>query len=122
MMKTKVRITERAEWGEKLVEVIHSYNIGLFAVQLKELTNKDMIELEAQGKDEERQEEEEVSEELEFTQCQLLCASCCAVLLCFSRYCKIKNILFILCVCFYVLFVWKLLYTQYSTVLYNWLH
>ena len=40
------------------MEVIHSYNIGLLAVQLKELTNKDLIELEAQGKDEERQEEE----------------------------------------------------------------
>lgn len=53
-MKTKVRIIEK--WsGEKLVKVIHFYNIELFAVQHKELTNKDLIELEAQGKDEERQ-------------------------------------------------------------------
>ena len=50
------------EWGRKLIEVIHSYNIELFAVQHKELTNKDLIELEAPGKDEERQEEKEVSE------------------------------------------------------------
>ena len=63
-MTTKVRIIEKMEWGEKLVEVIHSYNIELFAVQHKELANKDLIELEAQGKDEERQEEEEVPEEL----------------------------------------------------------
>ena len=33
-------------------------------MQHKELTNKDLIELEAPGKDEERQEEKEVSEEL----------------------------------------------------------
>jgi len=33
-------------------------------VQHKELTNKDLTELEAPGRDEERQEEEEVSEEL----------------------------------------------------------
>ena len=52
------------EWGRKLIEVIHSYNIELFAVQHKELTNKDLIELEAPGKDEERQDEKEVSEEL----------------------------------------------------------
>ena len=116
-MKTKVRITERVEWGEKLVEVIHSYNIGLFAVQLKELTNKDLIELEAQGKDEERQEEEEVSEELEFTQCQLLCASCCAVFLCFSRYCKTKNILFILCLLLCIICMKIIIYPiQYSTI------
>ena len=34
------------------------------AVQHKELTNEDLMEWEAQGKDEERQEEEEVTEEL----------------------------------------------------------
>ena len=36
----------------------------LLAVQHKKLTNEDLIELEAQRKDEERQEEEEVTEEL----------------------------------------------------------
>ena len=36
----------------------------LLAVQHKELTNEDLMELEAQRKDEERQEEEEVTEEL----------------------------------------------------------
>ena len=37
--------------------------IELLAVHAKELTNEDLIELEAQGKDEERQEEE-VAEKL----------------------------------------------------------
>ena len=46
------------DWGRKLIEVIHSYNIELFAVQHKELTNKDLIELEARSKDEEKQHEE----------------------------------------------------------------
>ena len=36
----------------------------LLAVQHKELTNEDLMEWEAQGMDEERQEEEEVTEEL----------------------------------------------------------
>ena len=36
----------------------------LLAVQHEELTNEDLMELEAQRKDEERQEEEEVTEEL----------------------------------------------------------
>ena len=34
-----------------MVEVTCSYNIELLSVQLKELTNKDLIELEAQRKD-----------------------------------------------------------------------
>ena len=109
------------DWGRKLIEVIHSYNIELFAVQHKELTNKDLIELEAPGKDEERQEEKEVSEELKNS----LNANSCmpaVVLYCSAFQGKIKNVLFIFCVCFYVLFVWKLLYTQNSTVLCNWLH
>ena len=38
--------------------------IELLAVQHEELTNEDLMELEAQRKDEERQEEEERSEEL----------------------------------------------------------
>ena len=62
-METKVKITERVEQGEKLVDVTRSYNIELFAVQHEELTNEDLMELEAQRKDEERQEEEEVTEE-----------------------------------------------------------
>ena len=35
-----------------------------------------------------------------FTWCQSLYASCCTVLLYFSRYCKIKNVFFIFGVCF----------------------
>ena len=38
--------------------------IELLAVQHKELTNEDLMELEAQKKDKERQEEEEVTEKL----------------------------------------------------------
>ena len=38
--------------------------IELFAVQHKELTNEDLMELEVQRKDKERQEEEEITEEL----------------------------------------------------------
>ena len=37
--------------------------IELFAVQQEEVTNEDLVELEAQRKDEERQEDEEVTEE-----------------------------------------------------------
>ena len=37
-----------------------------------------------------------------FTQCQPLYASCCIILLCFSRYCKIKNVSFILCAFFLI--------------------
>ena len=37
--------------------------IELFAVQHEELTNEDLMKLEAQRKDEERKEEEEVTEE-----------------------------------------------------------
>ena len=37
--------------------------IELFAVHHEELTNEDLMELEAQRKDQERQEEEEVTEE-----------------------------------------------------------
>ena len=35
----------------------------LLVVQLKELTNEDLVELEAQRKDKERKEEEEITEE-----------------------------------------------------------
>ena len=53
-METNVNIIERVEWGEKTVDVAHSYNIELLAMQHKELTNEDMMQLEAQRKDEER--------------------------------------------------------------------
>ena len=35
--------------------------------------------------------------------------------------CKIKNIVFIFCLFFNVLFMWKVLWTSYDTVLYSWL-
>ena len=57
-----------------------------------------------------------------FTWCQPLYASCCIVLLHFSRYCTVKLkmfSLFFVFVCFYVVFVWKVLSTYYSTVLYS---
>ena len=40
-----------------MVDISHSYNIELLAVQHKELTNEDLIELEAQRKEKERQKE-----------------------------------------------------------------
>ena len=40
--------------------------------------------------------------------------------LCFSRYCTVRsNMFFIFCVA-YVLFVWKVVQTYYSTILYSW--
>ena len=49
-----------------MVEVTCSYNIELHAIQHRELTNEDLMELEAQRKDRERHhEEEEVTEEPE---------------------------------------------------------
>ena len=60
-METKVKIIERVEQGKKMVDIAHSYNNQILAVQHKELTNE---ELEAQRKDKERNEEEEVTEEL----------------------------------------------------------
>ena len=62
-MKIEVRIIERVERGEKMVDVSRSYNIELLAVQHEELTNENLMELEAQRKDKERQEEKEVTEE-----------------------------------------------------------
>ena len=51
--------------SEKLeLDLQEDYFIELLAVQHKELTNEDLMELEAQRKDRERQEEEEVTEEL----------------------------------------------------------
>ena len=40
-----------------MVDISHSFNIELLAVQHKELTNEDLIELEAQRKEKERQKE-----------------------------------------------------------------
>ena len=50
-METKVKITEIVELGSKMVEVTCSYNIEPLSMQHKELTNKDLIELESQRKD-----------------------------------------------------------------------
>ena len=50
--------------SEKLeLDLQEDYFTELLAVQHKELTNEDLMELEAQRKDKERQEEEEVTEE-----------------------------------------------------------
>ena len=51
-METKVKIIERVERGKKMVDDF----IELLAVQHEELTNEDLIELEAQRKDEENKE------------------------------------------------------------------
>ena len=51
MMETKVKIIERVEQGEKMVDVACSYNTELLAVQHKELTDEDLVELETQRKD-----------------------------------------------------------------------
>ena len=47
-----------------MVVILRTFLYSTVAVQQKELTNEDLIELEAHRKDEERQEEEEVTEEL----------------------------------------------------------
>ena len=44
-----------------------------------------------------------------FTRCQPPYACSCTVPLCFSLYCKIKNVFFILCVCFLCFLMWKTL-------------
>ena len=56
-----------------------------------------------------------------FTRCQPLYASCCTVLLYFSRYCtvRIKNVFFIFCVCFFCIICVKTIINLLSTVLYN---
>ena len=61
-METKVKIIERVERGKKMVDDF----IELLVVQHEELTNEDLIELEAQRKDEERQEEEVTEESKRF--------------------------------------------------------
>ena len=50
-------------------------------------------------------------------QCQPLYASCCTALLYFSRYSTVRLKMSIFC--FYVLFVWKVLKTYYSTVIHS---
>ena len=50
-METKVKIIERVEQGEKMVDVACSCNTELLAVQHKELTDEDLVELETQRKD-----------------------------------------------------------------------
>ena len=47
-----------------------------------------------------------------FARCQLLYASSYTVLLCFSRYYRLKFFVFI---CFHVLFLWIVLWTYHST-------
>jgi len=56
-MDTKVKVTERMDWGKKMVDVSHSYNTEVLSVQQEGLTNEDLMESEAQRKDEERQRE-----------------------------------------------------------------
>ena len=46
-----------------MVVIACFYNTELLAVQQEELSNEDLMELHAQRKDEERQEEKEVTEE-----------------------------------------------------------
>ena len=50
-METKVKIIERVEQGQKMVDVACSCNTELLAVQHKELTDEDLVELETQRKD-----------------------------------------------------------------------
>ena len=45
------------DWGKKMVDVSHSYNTEVLSVQQEGLTNEDLMESEAQRKDEERQRE-----------------------------------------------------------------
>ena len=56
-MDTKVKVIERMDWGKKMVDVSHSYNTEVLSVQQEGLTNEDLMESEAQRKDEERQRE-----------------------------------------------------------------
>ena len=63
-METKVKIIETVEWSKKVVEVACSYNVELLALWQEKITNEDLIEVEAQRKDEGKQEEEEVTEQL----------------------------------------------------------
>ena len=54
-METKVKMIKRVEQGDKIVDISYFYN--------KELTNGDLMKLEAQRQDKQRQEEKEVTEE-----------------------------------------------------------
>ena len=56
-----------------------------------------------------------------FTWCQPLYASCCTILLCFSRYCTVRLKIFsFVYVCFLCIIYVKSIITHYTTVLYNW--
>ena len=46
-----MKIIERVEQGQKMVDVACSCNTELLAVQHKELTDEDLVELETQRKD-----------------------------------------------------------------------
>ena len=50
-----------------MVDVSHSYNTEVLSVQQEGLTNEDLMESEAQRKDEERQKEEVTEEPKSFT-------------------------------------------------------
>ena len=62
-IETTVKIIERVERDEKMAGVACAYNTELLAGQHEELTNEELMELEAWRKDEERHEEEEVTAE-----------------------------------------------------------
>lgn len=49
-----MKINRRVERGKKMVVIACSYNTELLAVQQEVLTNEDLMELQAQRKDEER--------------------------------------------------------------------
>ena len=54
-----------------MVDITHSYNTELLAMQQEEFTIEDLMELEAQRKDEERQEEEVTEEPKRFTMLEM---------------------------------------------------
>ena len=58
-----MKIIRRVEQGEKMVVIACSYNTELLALQKEELTNEDLMELQAQRKNERRQEED-ITEQL----------------------------------------------------------
>ena len=69
--ETKVKIIERMERGEKMVDITHSYNTELLAMQQEEFTIEDLMEFEVQRKDEERQKEEVTEEPKKFTMLEM---------------------------------------------------
>ena len=69
--ETKMKIIERMERGEKMVDITHSYNTELLAMQQEEFTIEDLMEFEVQRKDEERQKEEVTEEPKKFTMLEM---------------------------------------------------